>query len=330
MSINKEILKNINILYAEDEDDVRDFTTRTLLGLANNVQSAPNGLIGYEKFKENFEDPTALKFDIIVTDINMPKMGGLEMCAKIREFDTTTPIIITTAHNDSNFLTQAIKLGVRGYSMKPVDLRQLIENIIIAVEPGILRKELENKVKERTLELEKVVAKLELHTEELLYEATHDSLTSLYNRQKINKDLVLETQRCLRYKNNLSIIMLDIDYFKNINDTYGHDVGDEVLISLAKLSKKQVRPTDTLARWGGEEFMILLPETAIDDALIVAEKLRENIEKSILTTNKSINITTSFGVADFKEKDTIATFLKRVDEALYEAKDTGRNKVVKR
>ncbi len=338
MEINKDLLKKINVLYVEDEDDVREFTARTIGNLTNTIASAENGLIGLELFTKNHNSSDdTVKFDIIITDINMPKMSGLEMCAKIRELNNNIPIVITTAHNDTDFLTNAIKLGVRGYAMKPVDLRQLIESVSIAVEPGIIKKELEEyshkleeKVKERTVELENVVTRLKLHTEELLYEATHDHLTGIYNRQKLTKELDNEIKRTLRYTNKFSIIMMDIDHFKGVNDTYGHDVGDEVLIAITTLATKHIRNIDTLARWGGEEFMILLPETSANNATIVANKIREDIDNSCLTSIKACHITSSFGVSEYEKDDEKSIFLKRVDTALYEAKDTGRNKVVKK
>ncbi len=121
--------------------------------------------------------------------------------------------------------------------------------------------------------------------------------------------------------------MYDIDSFKNINDTYGHDIGDEVLIAISKLSTKHLRNVDILARWGGKEFMILLPQTTIKDASRIAENIRNAIEKACLSQVLESNITASFGVCEFIQKETKDTFLKRVDEALYKAKNSGKNAV---
>ena len=442
MEINKKILKSINVLYVEDENDVRDFTARTIGNITNSVVKAENGLVGLEKFKLQYEDKTKENFDIVVTDINMPKMNGLEMCEEIQKIDSSIPIVITTAHNDSDFLKNAIKLGVRGYAMKPVDLRLLIESINLAVEPRALKKELEAKVAKKTLEIRSIldsqeniivvtngtdmiygnkalfnffekkdmkdlknnfacicetfedgddyfslnkvprgkkwtdevmnyqtterivkiiandntpnifnvtvnksiydeeyaeyvvtlnnITQLHQQKQTLEYQANHDNLTGLYNRQKINKELDKEINRHNRYKQDIAIIMLDIDHFKQVNDTYGHDVGDEVLISMAELAMQHIRNTDILARWGGEEFMLLLPEISLDEAKLVAEKLRKDIENTCLTAIKACHITSSFGVTIFKEDDNKTSFLKRVDEALYEAKETGRNQVIVR
>ncbi len=135
--MNKEILKNIKVLYVEDENDVREFTGKTIKAIVKEIIIAADGKEGLEKFNEH------LDVDLIVTDINMPKMGGLEMCAQIKQINPAIPIVITSAHNDPNFLKKAIDVGVSAYAMKPIDLYQLIESMIKAVEPVFLRKELE-------------------------------------------------------------------------------------------------------------------------------------------------------------------------------------------
>ncbi len=335
--MDKEILKNIVVLYVEDEEDVRDFTARTLSNLVDKIVEAPNGLIGLELFTKYYENPDLPSFDIIITDINMPKMNGLEMLLEIQKIDSTIPTVITTAHNDANFLKQAIDLGVSGYAMKPMNLFQLLKSITSAVESRVLRKKLElhnknleKQIQDRTVALEETIFQLELNSQKLLHEATHDHLTNIFNRQKLNQELKDELLRAVRYNHDLSIIMFDIDHFKQINDTYGHDIGDEVLISISNLSQQYIRNVDTLARWGGEEFMILLPETTIDDAECVANKLKDAISQASLSTTKSLNITASFGLSALLENDTKDIFLKRVDDALYEAKNAGRNIVIKR
>lgn len=135
--MNKEILKNISILYVEDESDVREFTSKLLSSLLKNVFTAENGQDGLDLYKENINT-----IDLIVTDINMPKMNGIAMCEKIRELNKEIPIVVTSAHNDTDFLKKAIDVGVSTYAMKPIDLYQLIESITKAIEPIFLKKEL--------------------------------------------------------------------------------------------------------------------------------------------------------------------------------------------
>lgn len=150
-----------------------------------------------------------------------------------------------------------------------------------------------------------------------------DQLTKLYNRVKIEDVFKEEIKHSKRYGNSFSIILLDIDHFKSVNDTYGHDVGDETLKDVAKILKDSVRDTDVIGRWGGEEFMVISSNTTKDEMLIVAEKIRANIEKhEFKVIGKK---TSSFGVSSYKEGDTQESMVKRADEALYEAKKCGRN-----
>lgn len=436
--MNKEILKNINVLYVEDEQDVREFTSKTISTIVNNVVVAENGKEGLEKFKDNPD------INLILTDINMPKMGGLEMCAEIRKFDNEVPIVITSAHSDPDFLKKAIDVKVSAYAMKPIDLYHLIESMIKAVEPIFLRKELEkinsnleNKVEEavkktksildaqdnmviltdltkaidvnkkfleyfnvstleefftkkisvisqckiengffsssnikdtnswisevlKLSEIDRVVkiensqgedriftvniddyehkgehyvvsftdiTELKEKSNLLEYQATHDQLTGLFNRQKFNEIFLKEIKRDKRYDNALSLIIFDIDNFKSFNDNFGHNVGDEVLKIISEIVLKSVREHDTVVRWGGEEFLVLLPQTEIEGAVKVAEKIRQSIEKY---ENSKIprQITASFGVTKLQKEDDENSVINKADEALYTAKSNGKNLVV--
>jgi len=156
--------------------------------------------------------------------------------------------------------------------------------------------------------------------------ASTDQLTGIYNRHKFEEFFTHELERAQRYGENLSLIMFDIDYFKSINDTYGHDVGDIVLQKIAEVTKRNIRNTDIFARWGGEEFLILCPQTDSQKCAILAEKLR--IEVEAYSFEKVKHITASFGVTSYIAEDNLDTFTKRVDNALYMAKDSGRNKVI--
>jgi two-component system, cell cycle response regulator len=437
--MNKEILKTISVLYVEDENDVREFTSKLLSSLLRKVYVASDGLEGLEIFKENKDD-----IDLIVSDINMPKMDGLSMCEAIKKINTEIPLVITSAHNDTNFFKKSIEIGVSTYAMKPIDLYQLIESIIKAMEPIILKKKLlelnlslESKIeqeiskvrsildaqdniiivtnKERitnvnkkfldffgildfdkfvngeknifdffeeefgfitkekiieqdswidyirnlheidrivkiksSLNEEKIFAinvdyyenkedyyvfsltditKLKEKANLLEYQASHDKLTGLFNRNRFDEIYSKEIKRALRYNNDLSIIMFDIDDFKLVNDTYGHQTGDEVLKELSKVALDNVREQDINVRWGGEEFLILLPQTNLEGAIAVASKIRIAISEHIFTSH-NLNITSSFGVSQFLEDDDETKFISKCDKLLYEAKETGKNKVV--
>jgi len=159
--------------------------------------------------------------------------------------------------------------------------------------------------------------------EELGRLATTDALTGLYNRHRFNELLGQEVARARRYHTPLSLIMFDLDYFKNINDTYGHAVGDQVLQTVAEVIRENVRATDWVGRWGGEEFLVLCPEATEKDAVATAEKLRGLVESHVFETVETITI--SCGVTRFKAPDSIDAFVSRADDGLYRAKDKGRN-----
>lgn len=168
----------------------------------------------------------------------------------------------------------------------------------------------------------------EQEAERLLVISVTDPLTGIYNRLKVDEVLDYEIKQTNRYNNQLSVIIGDIDHFKNVNDTYGHQTGDKVLKEMAGLMKKTIRKSDTLARWGGEEFLVVCTGTGIEEAFTLAEKLRELMEAHEFPLEG--NLTASFGVAQFSPGETRESLIKRADEALYEAKRLSRNLVVKK
>jgi diguanylate cyclase (GGDEF)-like protein/PAS domain S-box-containing protein len=184
---------------------------------------------------------------------------------------------------------------------------------------------LENLVKERTEELNQINKKLYEQIKKAEHTASHDSLTGLYNRRMFESLLEREMHRAKRYTYPLSIIFFDIDDFKKINDVHGHKVGDEVLIDIAVLVQNCIRNSDIIARWGGEEFILILPETNLQDAKDKAETIRETIANEIFPN--SIHLTCSFGATLLLKTDTIYTLFKRCDDLLYKAKELGKNNV---
>ena len=246
--------------------------------------------------------------DLILLDIMMPEMDGFEVCKKLKENVETKniPIIFITAKTDETSIVQAYDIGGADYVTKP-----------------FLPKELLSRVK-KELQIQDMMAELKLL-------ASTDPMTKLYNRRYFSKISEHTLDLAKREKKDLSIIMLDIDKFKNVNDTYGHNVGDEVIIHLANEMRKHQRESDISARFGGEEFVILLPNTDSEGAKIVAQKLRESVEnaKIVYDGTNTLSYTISLGVSqiDLSKNQTIEDGLKESDDALYEAKETGRNKV---
>ncbi|RXJ54447.1 GGDEF domain-containing protein [Candidatus Marinarcus aquaticus] len=168
---------------------------------------------------------------------------------------------------------------------------------------------------------EDISAKKELESLSMI-----DQLTKIYNRRKLDEILDHEFNRAIRYEKPLSIMLIDIDFFKKINDTYGHPIGDEVLYSVAQTFKNHIRSTDYVGRYGGEEFMIICPETKKEDAMILAEKLRKTIEEYPFKVIK--NVTVSIGVSEYIAEFSVNEVIERADKALYKAKAQGRNQVI--
>ncbi|MCD4757485.1 MAG: diguanylate cyclase [Arcobacteraceae bacterium] len=181
-------------------------------------------------------------------------------------------------------------------------------------------------IRQRGTELSIINKKLIERTASLEEKASTDFLTKLYNRRKFDSLIEYEIKQIQRYNDkDLSLILLDIDGFKYINDSYGHDVGDIILKDIAKIIKLSIRESDVSCRWGGEEFAICLSHTDINDSLLVAQKIRQTIES--FTFTQELKITCSFGVSQLHSADTYIELFKRADEALYKAKNNGKNRV---
>ncbi|WP_345975918.1 sensor domain-containing diguanylate cyclase [Sulfurimonas sp. HSL3-7] len=184
---------------------------------------------------------------------------------------------------------------------------------------------LENLIRERTLELHQLNIALQQQLEQIGHIANHDKLTAVYNRHMFEEVFRKEISRAKRYDRPLSLVMVDVDYFKEINDRYGHQNGDAVLRDLAATLQKNLRDSDIIARWGGEEFIIILPNTPFEQAVIIAEDLRATIAEHRF--DEGIHLTCSFGVTAYRQEDTTDTIFARIDKALYRAKEFERNNV---
>jgi diguanylate cyclase len=182
---------------------------------------------------------------------------------------------------------------------------------------------------EKVKKSEARIHELEMELETTSDLVRHDQLTGVLNRRGLEDMFNKEVARAQRHDTLLCVGMLDIDNFKKLNDSLGHDVGDQALIHLATVCKETLRPQDTVARFGGEEFIILLPETPLEDAAVALTRLqRELTKKFFLNDNEKVLITFSAGVTQMLPEDTQATVIKRADEAMYKAKQTGKNRVV--
>ncbi len=269
--------------------------------------------------------------DLILMDLMMPEIDGIAACKTIKAFPDLQdiPLIMVTANTDSKSLEASFEAGAIDFIKKPLDKIELLTRVRSALN---LKKEMDRR-KQREKELLEVKQKLEAANNELRRLSTLDSLTGVLNRRTFDEKLQYEWRRVPRETEYISLVMIDIDFFKAYNDTYGHQAGDDCLKRVARaLSETLHRPGDTLFRYGGEEFAVILPNTDPEGALHVGEILRRNIEKLGIAHSRSAvapYVTISAGVATITcEKPYSPNHLiEMADQALYEAKRAGRNRV---
>ena len=310
--------KSLRVLLVEDNDAARKAMTDLLNNFFDNIITAEDGAVGLQKFKSG-------NFDLIVTDINMPNMNGLEMIKEMRKHNATIPIIILTAFQEPKYLLESIKYSIDAYIVKPINLEELQKTI------NKISETLHSFKKNRDYE-KHLKTLVSLKTQELQELSNRDPMTNLYNRRYFNDIANTLLKLAKRHDEDLAVLMIDIDRFKVINDNYGHLTGDEVLKTTANLLLNATRESDITIRFGGEEFVLLLPNTNLQGAIAIAQKIRISIEKQEIQTKKEdiIKYTLSIGIAQYdssSDKD-IDDIIHRSDEALYEAKRSGRNKVV--
>jgi len=249
--------------------------------------------------------------DVIILDLKLKGKSGMKWLLEIRDRDIA-PVVIITGHGDEQVAVEAMKSGAYDYIPQAyLTYDQMYKSLVNAREKWNLLKE-----KERL-------------QEELAHMAMYDALTDILSRRALLEQVEVERQRTKRYNRDLSLLMIDIDLFKKVNDTYGHLIGDVVLKEVAQTLKKQTRRSDYVGRYGGEEFLIILPETSLDKALILAEKLRKKVAELTITANDHIlkGITVSIGTAAYEKDPSVDEFISRSDKWLYAAKKNGRNQV---
>jgi diguanylate cyclase (GGDEF)-like protein len=254
------------------------------------------------------------KPDLILLDIMMPGINGYEVCRKLKEQEDTKdiPVIFITALSDTLNVVKGFEVGGVDYIVKPFEAMEVLARV-------------------RTqLSLQKLATEKNELIRELDSLARIDPLTGLSNRRDIMEILNNEQFRYERYGKTYAVIMGDIDHFKKINDQFGHDTGDYILKGVANSLKNEVRKVDFLSRWGGEEFLVVLPETNLSGGAKVAELILKSLQKEKFKFNgKDISVTMSFGIGCHTgEGMTLDELLKMADERLYAAKERGRNQVV--
>jgi diguanylate cyclase (GGDEF)-like protein len=258
-------------------------------------------------------------YDVILLDLVLPDMNGNEICRwlKLNSETRGVPIIMLTVESALKEKVASLEAGADDYLPKPYNEIELNARIYAALRTKALQDEL----REKNRQLEELLAQVEL-------QSITDPLTGLRNRRYVETILEKELAKWKRYGTPLTCLMVDVDHFKKINDQHGHLAGDAALKGLAELLTRSLREADTAARWGGEEFLILLPQTEITAASVPAFKILRAVSDWRLAQLQGLQVTVSIGIASADvTTDTPAKLVRAADHALYEAKNKGRNRI---
>ncbi|MCP4106494.1 MAG: diguanylate cyclase [Desulfobacteraceae bacterium] len=288
--------KDPTILIVDDDVAIRNLMKEFIETVGYKTGTASDAEEALELFKDN-------NFEIVITDIMMPGMDGLELTELLKK-NHDTEIIVMTGYSGDYSYQDAIDKGASDFVFKPVRFEELLLRI-------------KRVLKERGM----------IH--ELQRLAITDSLTKLFNSRHFYNQLETETKRSGRYNRPLALLLIDIDFFKNYNDTYGHIEGDKVLARFGRIVLSCLRKSDSAYRYGGEEFTVILPETNGIEAMHVARRIKSAIEeqKFLPMAETPVYLTISAGVTAYCQGEPLTSFIKRADQAMYTSKQRGRNKI---
>jgi len=304
----------LDVLVAEDDKASREALGRAVRLLGHECRTAKDGLEAWEMHSQE-------RADVILCDWKMPQMDGLELCKRTRAIEqdgSYTYFIFMTAFDDREHLLEGMAAGADDYHAKPIDIDELQARLVSAARVVALYRKLAEKNDA-----------LRRESQQSFRLARIDPLTEIANRLRMNEDLQVLWSRAKRYGHRYCAALCDIDWFKIYNDHYGHLAGDEVLRKIAQAVRSELRQSDALYRYGGEEFLVILPEQLLAEAVQAMDRVRTRVESLAIPTVTQKNIVTvSIGVAALAPADQVAeSWLRRVDQALYKAKANGRDRV---
>jgi two-component system cell cycle response regulator len=275
-----------------------------------------NQLLSVETFEEALVRVREGNFDLIIVSLGLRGFDGLRLCSQLRSLPEgrNIPILVLVSAGDRRKLNQALEMGVNDYLARPLDKNELIARV---------RTQLRKK---------RYADRLRQNVHLSVEMALTDQLTGLHNRRYMTRHLAALLASAAGSGKHLAFLIIDVDHFKSVNDSFGHDVGDEVLREFASRISDNVRGIDLACRFGGEEFVVVMPDTEVTHAWAVAERLRKSVEATPFAVSRApgtLNITISIGIAGSEgPTDTAEALLRRADQALYRAKRDGRNRVV--
>lgn len=295
----------IKILVVDDEDNFRS-TLRDFLAAHNHhILEAGNGVQALEVIEKE-------EVDLVISDMRLPKMDGITFTHKVKERRQDIPVIVMTAYASIESAVEAMKAGASDFITKPFKFAHILFIIERAME---------------TKQLREMAVKSEYYKQL----SNLDGMTSLYNYRFFKEMLKHEVDRHTRYNRSLSLLMIDIDDFKQINDNYGHLVGDQVLKQIAELLKSSIRSHDLVARYGGEEFAVILPETMEEEAIKVGDRIVSTIRNhqfNLIEGKSPESLSVTVGLASFpKDAENPEQLVGNSDQALLEGKNAGKNQV---
>ncbi len=291
------------ILIVDDDSAIKDSVEEYLTLLSYRVKSASSA-------EEALEKMETFPADVVLTDIMMHGMDGLKLTRIIKE-KYEADVMVMTGYSADYSYEEAVKTGASDFIFKPFRFEEL---------------DLRIKRVLREAEFKKERAKLLKELEQL---AITDALTKLFNSRHFFRQIKMEMERHDRYNHALSLMILDIDLFKNYNDTWGHLEGDKVLMAIGRIIDSCMRSMDTAYRYGGEEFAVLLPETKLKKACVVGNRIKDLISSAVFEPQPgdSCSVTVSIGASELKEGEDFTSFIRRTDQALYKSKKDGRNRL---
>jgi two-component system cell cycle response regulator len=296
----------MKILIADDDLTSRSIMTAVLTKCGFDPVIAEDGRAAWDLLQR----PDAPR--LILLDWSMPGMDGVEICRRLRDDSVPDPpyIVLVTARGKKSDIVAGLEAGANDYVAKPYDNEELLARI---------------RVGQRMLEMQ---SKLMETRDAMEHQANHDFLTGVYNRRAIRGRLGEEISRAGRDHGSLSVGMFDIDHFKNINDTFGHQAGDEALVAFTRRIQGGLREYDSVGRYGGEEFLVIAPGSVGSNSESLYERLRARVAGAEIATNAgSISLTVSIGVAPGTGRSAVDALIAAADAALYQAKAGGRNRV---
>jgi two-component system, cell cycle response regulator len=304
----------LDVVVAEDEQPAREIIVRSVRAAGHLCRAAVDGADALRLLEER-------RADVVIADWEMPAVSGAELCRRVRDAEdgAYTYFILMTGHHDRAHLLEGMAAGADDYQKKPIDLDELEARLVSAARVVALHRRLSAREDD-----------LRRDSSALFAVSRTDALTGVGNRLRMEEELAAALSRAKRYGHRFTLAIVDVDHFKEFNDAFGHLAGDDALKKVATTLRAGLRSTDSVYRYGGEEFVVVLPEQGLSDGFGVVDRMRRALEEQrVRHPGPCRMLTVSAGVAelDLSVDADVGTWLARADAALYLAKSNGRNRV---